>query len=193
MTWLSGVGPDRVHCSRLCASKANTALRRQKQFEADPSYRVRQENAEEMRKLRDQGLRRCGECREVLPFESFARKGTGLQHICRSCQTVRYWGRKSEAAKVSFESHLRRHYKMSRKQWTEKLISQQGRCAVCRIPMTEPHVDHDHRCCPGAFSCGKCVRGLLCGDCNVGLGKFQDDADRLRDALAYLEGYAILG
>lgn len=37
-------------------------------------------------------------------------------------------------------------------------------------------VDHDHKCCPGKTSCGKCVRGLLCGNCNTILGRQRDDA-----------------
>lgn len=32
------------------------------------------------------------------------------------------------------------------------------------------HIDHDHACCPGNESCGKCIRGVLCGSCNVILG-----------------------
>jgi len=42
-------------------------------------------------------------------------------------------------------------------------------CAVCR--MTENlSVDHDHSCCPGEHSCGKCIRGFLCRTCNFAEG-----------------------
>jgi hypothetical protein len=45
-------------------------------------------------------------------------------------------------------------------------------------------VDHDHRHCPGTEGCRQCVRGLLCGKCNSGLGWIGDvNIPRL---LAYL-------
>lgn len=73
----------------------------------------------------------------------------------------------------------------------ERLYSEQlGRCAVCAAPLSEQtkgaQVDHDHSCCPGASSCGACVRGLLCSNCNGGLGFFRDDVELLRSAINYL-------
>lgn len=48
-------------------------------------------------------------------------------------------------------------------------------------------VDHDHSCCPGKDSCGKCVRGVLCTWCNSTLGHAKDDISRLKGLVAYLE------
>jgi Recombination endonuclease VII len=47
-------------------------------------------------------------------------------------------------------------------------------------------IDHDHECCPGERSCGRCIRGLLCSNCNVALGLTQHNGDMLRAMLNYL-------
>jgi hypothetical protein len=49
-------------------------------------------------------------------------------------------------------------------------------------------VDHDHACCPGPYTCGRCVRGVLCGRCNTVLGKVGDSPALLRSLADYLEG-----
>src|SRR6266496_914731 len=36
-------------------------------------------------------------------------------------------------------------------------------------------IDHDHDCCPGSASCGKCIRGFLCGLCNSAIGMLNND------------------
>ena len=60
---------------------------------------------------------------------------------------------------------------------------QAGRCAICLCRLVDDgsrhtHVDHDHA--TGA------VRGLLCVDCNVALGRFKDNPDNIKRAAEYL-------
>jgi len=66
----------------------------------------------------------------------------------------------------------------------DRMYAEQGSCCgICRKPGrgsakptnggTRLAVDHDRRCCPGVKSCGKCIRGLLCGSCNPKLGFYE--------------------
>ncbi|MHA7261938.1 endonuclease VII domain-containing protein [Arthrobacter sp. TMN-37] len=73
----------------------------------------------------------------------------------------------------------------------ETLLARQGGgCAICgsslRADGARLSIDHDHRCCAGEASCGNCIRGILCPNCNRGLGLFQDQPDLLKKAIAYL-------
>lgn len=73
------------------------------------------------------------------------------------------------------------------------LASQDGRCANPGCRTDDPgrhgfHIDHDHNCCPPMKSCGKCIRGLLCGPCNRAAGYAHDDADVLRGLADYIAG-----
>lgn len=57
--------------------------------------------------------------------------------------------------------------------------SQGGRCAICKQPSEKSlHLDHCHET--------QRLRGLLCRDCNLGLGFFKDDPKRLQEAIDYL-------
>lgn len=85
--------------------------------------------------------------------------------------------------------NLKHLFKITPEQYDQKLAEQDGRCAICLRFMEKPHMDHDHRCCPGRRSCGECLRGLICFSCNTGLGHFTDDPAVLRLALNYLETY----
>lgn len=58
-------------------------------------------------------------------------------------------------------------------------------CMIC-VKFKATQVDHDHKCCNGPYSCGKCVRGLLCGRCNNILGRMRDDVQTFRNAIQYL-------
>ena len=71
----------------------------------------------------------------------------------------------------------------------QDILSQQNFvCAICKNPEKVKHnrktisllaVDHDHET-------GK-IRGLLCSRCNQGLGHFDDNPEKLRSGIKYLE------
>jgi len=128
---------------------------------------------------------------------------------CRAKQAKRCRESGCDDERTSFSTRCTTHIKTRRLQWrfgitakrfAEMLVEQEGRCAVCsiefefdtgnngRVLKQYPRVDHDHSCCPGGSvkTCGECVRGLLCYNCNVALGLLGDDVDTLLSAITYL-------
>ena len=136
----------------------------------------------------------CGECKTVKKIEEFSldRKATdGRQGRCKSCFSARY--RASFAADPSKyrARQLWCNFRITLEQYDKILADQGGVCAVCRREPPSARnfsVDHNHTCCPGKKSCGKCNRGLLCSNCNMGIGLFADDPVRLMRAINYLGG-----
>jgi hypothetical protein len=86
-------------------------------------------------------------------------------------------------------------YRLSLETYRTMLAAQGGACAICKVDAPTDvrtsrfHVDHDHSCCPGKKSCGKCIRGLLCHACNTALGNFADDPNRMLAAVAYVRNH----
>lgn len=77
------------------------------------------------------------------------------------------------------KTHLKRKYGISPEQRDEMIKQQDGNCAICEQALGEsPHTDHCHET--------NVVRGILCINCNQGLGKFKDSTDRLNAAISYL-------
>lgn len=124
----------------------------------------------------------CGEWKDLLEFTEQGSTSDGYSRMCRLCVRQRRWLRTFNLTTEQFEH----------------LLEVQGfACAICERPIhaldRSLAVDHDHTCCPEtARSCGKCVRGLLCSPCNVGLGSFKDSLHLLRNAVSYLERYELL-
>ncbi len=77
----------------------------------------------------------------------------------------------------SFENRLKTFYNITPEQWNEYAIDG---CNICGAETGEEtdrnlHVDHDHKCCPGKRSCGKCVRGVVCNRCNTAMGLYENN------------------
>lgn len=94
--------------------------------------------------------------------------------------------------KRSIPSDLKYRHSITWEQLREVLDGQGGNCYLCGEPLDPEaprgfHIDHDHNCCRGARSCGKCIRGLACHACNTGIGAFGDDPERMRRVADNLE------
>jgi len=84
---------------------------------------------------------------------------------------------------------IKRIYGLTLEQYDEMLKTQGGGCAICGNPETRINgktgkvknlsVDHCHTT--------RNVRGILCGACNVGLGKFNDSPELMMRAIEYLQ------
>jgi hypothetical protein len=77
-----------------------------------------------------------------------------------------------------------RTYGITLEQFNAIMARQGGRCAICGYSDRSnakvfPFVDH----CHGSGS----VRGILCANCNNGLGHFHDSIEKLTAAIAYLK------
>ena len=82
-------------------------------------------------------------------------------------------------------------YNLTLEQFEDMVKQQKGKCLGCgkSFPTDRaPAIDHDRKCCQGNKSCGKCVRGILCKFCNLGLGYAQDNIQTLKNWIIYLGG-----
>ncbi len=156
-------------------------------------------------------MKRCNRCGEEKSLDSFCKRSTakdGRNSACRVCAKAiaRKWNaeltpyqrrRKQErerlwrANKATFKERIRRYYVkrlygLDASAYDAMLERQRSVCAICGGVQSSGRnlaVDHDHG--TGA------VRGLLCGNCNNGLGRFKDSGPLLVKAAEYLSGVAL--
>ncbi len=149
-------------------------------------------------------LKKCNKCNQVKSLDSFHRDKNykdGRKQRCRECAnaSTKAWykknkkrvakntrsyrkGNKDYYARVR-NSMLKRKFGISREQYNEMLKRQKGVCAICKSKPNgkDLSVDHNHET--------GMVRGLLCNECNLALGKFKDNEKLVGSALKYLEKY----
>lgn len=146
----------------------------------DPGRRKTYKHSTKDARLATSGVLRCFKCgqdKDVTDF-TVCDKVTGRRFSqCKECCN-RYrnaW-----------------RYGITVEQWEQLWSDQGGCCLICGDLMDRyspgakrkksAHIDHCHDCDE--------VRGLLCNECNRGLGAFDDKIDRLYAAIAYLGAHS---
>lgn len=136
--------------------------------------------------------RTCGKCGHTGPLDEFVPR----KNLCKPCSNEykEQWKRdnpeKADAIRERGEP-TRRRYELRRRaaragqdpDFIENYVREHdGKCEICgRVPDADErglHIDHDHA--TGEF------RGMICNNCNGGLGRFMDNPEFLVTAAEYL-------
>jgi hypothetical protein len=139
--------------------------------------------------------KRCLDCSAELSTENcyvLPSKGGVLAPRCNPCERARVtrWLH-TKLLSDPFYTQRNNLKKMgvTLAQYENLWTAQGGACYVCHEVQAwrNLNVDHDHACCPGRYSCGVCVKRLLCDPCNKALGMMCDRPDLARRLATYLE------
>lgn len=111
-------------------------------------------------------MKQCTKCKEIKDFTNFYKHHSTkdkLSTYCRTCylETCR-------------NSHYKKRYGLT----SEEADSMKNECEICKVTHNL-NIDHNH-------STNK-VRGVLCSNCNRGIGHLQDSPVLLQKAIQYLE------
>ena len=121
---------------------------------------------------------------------------SGYANRCKKCNSIKAINH-SKAEPEMFKNRISKYrlkttYKIDIKEYENMRFKQGYKCLICLKSEKDIgkklYIDHDHNCCNSTSSCGKCIRGLLCYSCNIGLGNFKDNIDLLKNAIIYLGG-----
>jgi hypothetical protein len=157
--------------------------------------------------MKTQNCTKCGIEKEISNFRLSKTGRFGVTRRCNDClneYSRNYWhlhkdehviakreyGRKyrSERKLIDKDKKLQKEFGITLKDYNKLFQEQNGVCAICNQPekifskkanqIISLAIDHNHQT-------GK-IRGLLCSDCNTGLGKFKDNKLILESARTYL-------
>ena len=113
----------------------------------------------------------CGDVKNLADFYGATSKRHLVHNMCVMCVSA---------------SNRSRRYGVGPQEYEYMLQDQEHACKICRDPfdavdVRQVHIDHCH-------DTGK-VRGVLCSNCNKGLGCFRDNPSFLREAALHVEQF----
>lgn len=175
-----------IHCKPCKRAKLTEYQKREPRHQAAP------------------GMKRCSMCKQDHPIADFHRNKNfhdGLDRTCKRCAYARFkgWSAKNreqlaagQRARYAKDPSRYADYELTsrlglpRGTYDKMLAAQGGKCAICKTDTPGERtrrfaVDHCHDT--------DVIRGLLCGNCNRGIGYLQHSEDILLAAAVYLKDY----
>ena len=153
----------------------------------------------------------CKECRSEYHKNQYPRKMKQMYKDnettqCRKCEEVKenskfkvYKGKQSTYC-IECSGHIGRVHNLTKfgltvDDYIEMLENQNKVCYICKqspVGMKKRlSVDHNHNCHPSGEACNKCIRKLLCHNCNTALGNIKDDINILEKMIDYLKEHKL--
>jgi hypothetical protein len=135
------------------------------------------------------GKKVCSKCGKEKPVSEFPKSKNlkcGYDSWCRKCKSpsTKAWAKKQTKAKkgqMYRKSIMKKKYGLTETDYLKLISDQGGKCAICPTILSETRICVDH-----CHTTGK-IRGLLCMNCNTGLGHFKDNTELLNSAIQYLQ------
>lgn len=132
-----------------------------------------------------------GGARPSPPLESFVKKCKQCgspelvksRKVCKDCLNAVRKAHYQDNKDWYRNRNYKKEYGITLEEYEAMFSAQGGVCLICLLPERSGKllaVDHDH-------ATGE-VRGLLCNGCNVALGMFLDDPERIERAARYVRG-----
>lgn len=142
--------------------------------------------------------KKCTGCKEDKPldcFYNYKQSKDGKSYRCKACdklQSIAYRKRHTERDRINRRNQNRKiKYGLTEEDYNKIIKIQNNTCPICLRELTHDWgnqheatkavIDHCHT--------SSIVRGILCTQCNKGIGLLKDDVDYLKRAIDYLEQY----
>lgn len=130
---------------------------------------------------------KCGKTKSLSDFNKRSASKDGLTSRCTQCLNTKALQIRKDRPDSTRGYNLKVRFDMSISDYNNLFLKQRGLCAICKKPEISKDkagkykwlcVDHNH-------NTGK-VRGLLCQNCNTGIGLLRDSKKVLESAIKYL-------
>lgn len=137
---------------------------------------------ERLGKMYTKICKQCGKEGHLEAFQKDISKKDGVRPECKVCTAANR--KKRYSATTNRKNNMQKNFGKGILDIYQKLFDEQGGvCAICKSPENGRYkhlsVDHCH-------DTGK-IRGLLCNNCNRGIGLLKDSPELLKNAIEYVE------